>query len=124
MSKVTVKSPSPTYNGITAGVSFADGEGTFDPSRQHAAARYFDRHGYTYDRTPAAAEPVVEQPASSEPAESEPATGEQTGEPGDDSTATADAADADAPAESEPATADVEPAKPARSSKASKTAGQ
>jgi hypothetical protein len=48
MSTVTVKSPSPTYTGITAGVSFVDGKGTFDPSRQHAAARYFDRHGYTY----------------------------------------------------------------------------
>jgi len=116
MSKVTVKSPSPTYTGITAGVSFVDGEGTFDPSRQHAAARYFDRHGYTYPR--AAEQPETIEPAESEPESTEPADGEQTEEP------TAEPADTEAePAESEPAPAAAEPAKPARSAKAGKTAG-
>jgi len=52
MSKVTVSSPNPDYSGVTAGIEFASGKGEFDPSRQHAAARYFDRHGYTYKGAP------------------------------------------------------------------------
>lgn len=67
MSKVTVTSPNPNYTGVTAGIAFADGKGEFDPDRQHAAARYFDRHGYTYP----AGESVGDEQAdeSSEPTE-------------------------------------------------------
>lgn len=64
MAKVKVQSPSKTYSGVTAGVRFSDGVGEFDPKRQIAAARYFDRHGYTYK----GAEPVEVESAGEQEA--------------------------------------------------------
>jgi len=115
MAKVTVKSPNPEYSGITAGIQFSNGEATFDPARQHAAARYFDRHGYTYGEP----EPVeADEPAEPVAAEQQPAEPDTEAPPADgDEPDASDAATAD-----EPAPVDDEPAKPARTSKA-KTAG-
>lgn len=48
MSKIKVKSPNEKYSGVSAGVRFVDGVGEFDPKKQAAAARYFERHGYTF----------------------------------------------------------------------------
>lgn len=114
MSKVTVTSPVPDYTGVTAGIAFADGKGEFDPTRQHAAARYFDRHGYTYPKPgdeQGESEPSAEP---TKPAEPDAADSGDASKPADDEQG--ESAESDEPA----AESTDEQAKPARGKTASK----
>lgn len=60
---IPVFSPNRTYNGITAGVQFVDGNGEIpaDTPNQANLVDWFQNHGYSIGDVPAA-EPAAEDP--------------------------------------------------------------